>query len=51
MLRDLGLEGAKAIKLPGFKEEQTRARGGPSGAGEYPMNSIPEEQNFHYGRG
>ena len=51
MLRDLGLEGAKASKLPGSKKEQTRAGGGPSGAGGYPMNSIQEEQNFHYGRG
>ena len=36
VVRDIGLVGAKASKLPGSKEEHRRAGGGPSGAGVYP---------------
>ena len=42
VIRDLGLIGARASKLPGSKEDHKRAGGGPPGAGVYPQNVEAE---------
>ena len=42
-MRDLGLEHARPIKLPGSKQEHKHSGGGPAGAGVYPLNGMDVE--------